>query len=68
MKAIHIISTAPYFAKHKDSKFTMDKFELYSAALSALSWRSFGDEIDLITDSEGEKYIRDLGIADVWNS
>lgn len=68
MKAIHIISTAPYFAKHKDKKFTMDKFELYSAALSALSWRSFGDEIDLITDSKGEKYIRDLGIADLWSS
>lgn len=67
MRAIHIISTAPYFAKNKEKSFALDKFELYSAALSALSWRSFGDKIELVTDSEGEKYIRSLGIEGLWN-
>ncbi|MCM1298843.1 MAG: hypothetical protein NC203_07250 [Firmicutes bacterium] len=68
MQAIHIISTAPYYAGHPQGVYSMDKFELYSAALSALSWRSFGDEITLVTDKRGREYIEKIGIADIWNS
>lgn len=68
MQAIHIISTAPFFAKHQDSEFSLDKFELYSMALSALSWRSFGDKIDLITDFKGREYINKLGIDCLWDN
>ena len=49
MQAIHVISTAPYYAKHPEGTYSMDKFELYSAAISALNWRSFGDKINLVT-------------------
>lgn len=68
MQAIHIISTAPHFAKEKNKEFALDKFELYSAALSALSWRSFGDRIDLITDSKGKEYIEKIGLSGLWNN
>ena len=68
MRAIHIISTAPFFAKNPNGKYRLDKFELYSAALSALNWRRMGGEIDLVTDAEGEKYINTLGISSLWNT
>ena len=68
MRAIHIISTAPFFAKNPGGTYRLDKFELYSAALSALNWRRMGSEIDLITDTEGEKYITSLGIPTLWNT
>lgn len=68
MRAIHIISTAPFFAKNPGGVYRLDKFELYSAAISALNWRRMGGEIDLITDTEGEKYINFLGISPLWNS
>ena len=68
MHAIHIISTAPFFAKNPGGLYRLDKFELYSAALSALNWRRMGSEIDLVVDTEGEKYITSLGIASLWNT
>lgn len=68
MRAIHIISTAPFFAKNPQGSYRMDKFELYSAVLSALNWRRLGGEIALVTDTDGEKYINTLGINSVWNS
>lgn len=67
MQAFHIISTAPYFAKHDNGAYSMDKFELYSAAVSALNWRSFGGKIILAADTKGEEYIRSLGISALWN-
>lgn len=68
MQAIHVISTAPYYAKHPEGTYSMDKFELYSAAISALNWRSFGDEINLVTDKRGKEYVDKIGISDIWNS
>ena len=67
MQAIHIISTAPFFAKHPNGKYSLDKFELYSAVLSALSWKSFGDRISLAADKRGTEYIEALGISSVWD-
>lgn len=68
MHAIHIISTAPHYAKHPEAAYALDKFELYSAAISALNWRGFGDEITLVTDKRGREYIEKIGISDIWNS
>lgn len=68
MKAIHIISTAPYFAKNPNGAYFMDKFELYSAVISALKWRSFGGEIILAADKKAAEYIEKLGIGSVWSS
>ena len=68
MQAIHVISTAPYYAKHPEGTYSMDKFELYSAAISALNWRSFGDKINLVTDKKGKEYVDKIGISDIWNS
>lgn len=67
MQAIHIISTAPFFSKHPNGKYSLEKFELYSAVLSALSWKSFGDRISLAADKKGAEYIESLGISSVWD-
>lgn len=68
MKGIHIVSTAPFFAKNPNGAYFMSKFELYTAVLSALSWReNHGGEILLVTDNKGAEYIEGLGIARVWN-
>lgn len=67
MQAIHIISTAPYYAKHSKGTYSLDKFELYSAAISALNWRSFGDKISLVTDKRGREYVEKIGITHIWN-
>lgn len=67
MKAAHIISTAPYFARTPNGTYSMDKFELYSAVISALSWKSAGGEMLLATDRRGAEYIESLGIASVWD-
>lgn len=68
MKGLHIISTAPYFAKNPNGAYFMDKFELYTAVISALSWKSFGGEMILAADKKGAEYIEALGIASVWDS
>lgn len=68
MQAIHVISTAPYYAGHPEGSYSLDKFELYSAVISALNWRSFGGEISLITDKRGQEYVDKIGISDIWNN
>lgn len=66
MNAIHIISTAPFFAK-KSGAFSQEDFDLYCTVLSALSWRRYNGDIRLFTDRAGAEYYRSVGITDIWN-
>lgn len=66
MNAIHIISTAPFFAK-KSGAFFQEDFDLYCTVLSALNWRRHNGEIRLFTDRAGAEYFDSLGITDIWN-
>lgn len=68
MNAIHINSTAPFFAKHKHGAYFIDKSELYNSVLSALQWRKVNGKISYITDKKGKEYIDSLGISNVWDS
>lgn len=67
MNAIHVNSTTPFFAKHKDGVYYMEKTELYCAVISALQWRRVNGKITLVTDRCGAEYMRGLGIEGVWN-
>ncbi|MCI8604265.1 MAG: hypothetical protein HFE79_09025 [Ruminiclostridium sp.] len=67
MRGIHIISTAPFFAKNPNGAYSMNKFELYTVVLSALSWKSLGNEIIMASDKKGAEYIDSLGIRNVWD-
>ena len=67
MHAIHINSTAPFFAKHKDGAYFIDKFDLYNAVISALQWRKVNGKISYVTDKTGADYLQKLGIAQVWD-
>ncbi len=67
MKAIHVNSTTPFFARNKDKQYSMEKTELYCAVISALQWRKSNGEISLVTDKCGSDYIFSLGLEGVWN-
>ncbi len=66
MNAIHIISTAPFFAK-KSGAFSVEDFDLYCTVLSALNWRRHNGEIQLFADSAGAEYYEKLGLCDIWD-
>ena len=66
MNAIHIISTAPFFAK-KSGAFSVEDFDLYCTVLSALNWRRHNGAIALYTDKAGAAYYNSIGITDIWN-
>ncbi len=67
MKGIHIISTAPFYAKNPNGAYFMNKFELYTLVLSALSWKKLGNEIFLAADKKGVNYVEGLGLIDIWD-
>ena len=68
-KALHILSTATHAAKHPDKPFCMDKFELYCAVLSALSWRRLcvGNSIGFVTDKRGRLFLENVGVTSAWD-
>ncbi len=66
MNAIHIISTAPFFAK-KSGAFSVEDFDLYCTVLSALNWRRHNGRISLFTDTAGAEYCRRIGLETIWN-
>lgn len=67
MRAFHIFSSAPFFAKNKGRELTIDKTEIYCTVLSALSWREKNGSIIMITDKKGEQLFRNIGITDIWD-
>jgi hypothetical protein len=70
MTVIYSLSTAPFFAKSSNrsfSEFKVDRFELYTAAISSLIRRQSGNRTIMHCDSHGETYLRGLGLAELWN-
>lgn len=67
MNGIHVNSTAPFFARHPDSEYSIEKFSLYCEVISALQWRKMNGDIFMITDSVAADYYRKCGIEKVWN-
>ncbi|MCH5325443.1 MAG: hypothetical protein J1E39_09560 [Eubacterium sp.] len=67
MRAFHIYSTAPFFAKNPGKDPLIDKSEAYCTVLSALEWRKHNGEIHMITDKHGAGLFNRLGIVSVWD-
>jgi len=57
MKAIHV-----------STGFKAEKFDLYNTVLSALLWRKYNGEIDLICDTASAEGYKNLGITAIWNN
>jgi len=68
MNGIHVNSTAPFFIRHPNAEYTIEKFSLYCTVISALQWRKQNGDIFMVTDSTAAKYYRKNGIDKVWNS
>lgn len=66
MRAFHSNWTKPFLVRHTGSYFIED-FELLTTILSALKWQSIGGDIQMITDSIGATYYKNLGIEKIWN-
>ncbi|MCL1789708.1 MAG: hypothetical protein FWG33_05050, partial [Oscillospiraceae bacterium] len=64
---IYSLSTLPFFDKNPTGDFSLDRFELYTAALSSLTRKKAGNTTVMHCDSRGEKYIREIGLIDVWD-
>ena len=61
MKAFHTLWTKPKPAEN------IEEFEFLTMVLSALKWRQKNGEIFLVTDSLGEKFIKDKGAENCWD-
>ena len=66
MKGIHIASFAPSAAKGKTA-VSVENFDLYCTALSALQWRKNGGTITMCCDNRYAEYYRKIGFESVWN-
>ncbi|MCL1822816.1 MAG: hypothetical protein FWG44_01310 [Oscillospiraceae bacterium] len=68
MRAIHVNSFAPFFAKNGiNAKLKIEKFDLYNTVLSALTWRKKNGKIDLVCDLASADYYKKIGITSIWN-
>ena len=47
--------------------FALADFELLTAALSVLEWRSHNGTVKLVTDSYGLEYIQNCGLVSAWD-
>lgn len=56
MKAIHVRTGAQ-----------TEKFDLFNTALSALCWRRYNGEIELICDKTAADYYDKIGITNIWD-
>ena len=67
MHAFHSTWTRPFFARNPGSSFTIEPFELFTTALSALQWRRLGGTVTMLTDGAGAAYYRMLGLEILWD-
>ncbi|SJZ86826.1 Uncharacterised protein [Porphyromonas crevioricanis] len=65
--ALHVNCTLPFQIRQKGRKYRIDKFEILTTILSALTWRRDNGNIKLYTDSMALEYYDSLGILDLWN-
>ncbi len=68
MNAIHVNSTAPFFFRHPDEEYTIERFSLYCTVISALEWRKNNGAVFMVTDHIAAEYYRRNGIDEVWDS
>jgi len=67
LTVIYSLSALPYFSKNPGKDLTIDKFELYTAALSSITRRNSGNRTVMHCDNPGAEYFQRIGIADLWD-
>lgn len=66
VNAIHIVSTAPFFARG-GKEYSVEDFDLYCTALSALNWRKYNGKISLYADKRAAEYYERTGFSALWD-
>ncbi|MCL2036465.1 MAG: hypothetical protein FWG83_03655 [Oscillospiraceae bacterium] len=67
LNVIYSLSTAPHAVTKPNAPVALDKFELYTAALSAITRRSAGNKTLMYCDSCGAEYFERIGLCDLWD-
>ncbi|MCL2070698.1 MAG: hypothetical protein FWH07_00495 [Oscillospiraceae bacterium] len=67
LTVMYSLSTLPYFAKNPNGRFSMERFELYTAAISSLVRRRAGNTTIMHCDTGGAEYFCKMGLSDLWN-
>ena len=68
MTTIYSLSTAPFRCKNLQGEFKLDKFELYTAAISSLVQRlRHNHETLMHCDRLGRAYLERLSLLSLWN-
>ncbi|MCL1881146.1 MAG: hypothetical protein FWF76_03115 [Oscillospiraceae bacterium] len=67
LNVIYSLSTAPFFAKKMNTQFEVDKFELYTAALSSLTRQKEGNITIMHCDKHAYDYIKQKGLLNLWS-
>ena len=67
MRALHSLSTIPFFVKNKDKNFYIKDYEILTMFLSAMYWRKNNGSIKMYTDKKGANFIHKNGLADIWD-
>jgi hypothetical protein len=67
LTVIYSLSTLPYITKNPNGVFKIDRFELYTAALSSLTRRRAGNRTVMYCDTLGADYLNKVGISDLWD-
>lgn len=67
IKGFHTLWTKPFFCNNAGKTYSMQDYELLTMLLSALMWRKKNGEIALYGDTAALDYVKELGIAHIWN-
>lgn len=64
----HVLLTKPKRYQETGKTFHMKPHAQWTARLSALAWRRYNGPIHLLTDREGARYVRQIGLDQVYDS
>lgn len=67
MNAIHINWTKPFTNKTR-MPYAAEDFDILTTIISALKWREINGDITMVTDSEGARFYREIGIDNIWSN
>lgn len=68
LEGCHVLLTKPKRYQEAGKPFHMKPHAQWTARLSALAWRRYNGPIHLLTDKEGARYVREIGLDQVYDS
>ena len=67
MNAFHSNWTRPFSLRNQGRAYFIEDYDLLTTVLSALQWRAHNGGIQMVTDTTGAQYYRQLGLEHIWD-